>query len=48
MVDGQTDFRNVLLNIDIAPKKPRGAGIGKCGDDKQEGLDLFTQGDNHG
>ncbi|OYO32063.1 DNA-binding protein [Janthinobacterium sp. PC23-8] len=48
MADGQTDFRSVLLNIDIAPKRPRGAGIGKFGGDKKEGLDLFIKGDNHG
>lgn len=31
MADGQTDFKVALANIDIAPKKPRGAGIGKFG-----------------
>lgn len=33
------DFRSVLSNIEIEPKKPRGAGIGKFGGDKQD--DLF-------
>lgn len=30
------DYRAVLSEIDIAPKKPRGAGLGKFGGDKQE------------
>lgn len=48
MADGQTDFRAALSNIEIAPKKPRGAGIGKFGGDKQEDLDLFNQGESNG
>lgn len=35
MADGQTDFRNVLSNADIARKKPRGAGFEKCSDVKE-------------
>jgi len=30
------DFRVVLNTVDIAPKKPRGAGIGKFGGSKPE------------
>ncbi|GAC1315573.1 MAG: helix-turn-helix domain-containing protein [Collimonas sp.] len=43
MADGQTDFRAVLAAIEITPKKPRGAGIGKFGGDKQTELDLFKR-----
>lgn len=34
MADGQTDFRKALANIDISSNRPRGAGIGKFGGDK--------------
>lgn len=44
MADRQIDYRDVLSRIDIVPKKPRGAGIGKFGGDKQEDLDLFEHG----
>ncbi len=39
MGERNIDFRAVLCGIEIEPKKPRGAGIGKFGGDKQE--DLF-------
>jgi hypothetical protein len=39
MGDQKIDFRAVLSQIAIEPKKPRGAGIGRFGGDKQE--DLF-------
>lgn len=48
MADGQTDFRIALSNIEITPKKPRGAGIGKFGGDKQPNMDLFNQGGGNG
>lgn len=32
------DFRSLLLQIEICRKKPRGAGIGKFGGDKQQRL----------
>jgi hypothetical protein len=35
----KVDFRSVLLSIDIGPKRPRGAGIGRFGGNRQE--DLF-------
>jgi hypothetical protein len=38
MAERKIDYRNVLSRIDITPKKPRGAGIGKFGGDKQNGL----------
>lgn len=42
MAEHQIDFQEVLSKIDIAPKKPRGAGkAGKFGGDKQENLQLF-------
>ena len=41
MADMGVDYRAVLARIDIAPKKPRGAGISrKFGGDKQR--DLFV------
>src|SRR4051794_6881181 len=42
MADRKIDYREVLSRIDIVSKKPRGAGIGKFGGDKQE--DLFNKG----
>ena len=38
MGERKIDFKTVLQSIAIEPKKPRGAGIGKFGGDKQEGL----------
>jgi hypothetical protein len=38
MGERKIDFKALLKNIDIDPKKPRGAGIGKFGGDKQQGL----------
>jgi hypothetical protein len=40
MAERRIDYREVLAKIEIAPKKPRGASIGKFGDEKQE--DLFN------
>ena len=41
MADQKIDYRRVLSQIEISPKKPRGAGgIGKFGGDKQSDLDL--------
>ncbi|TLS73461.1 XRE family transcriptional regulator [Mariprofundus erugo] len=34
MAERSIDFRELLAGIDIAPKKPRGAGIGKFGGSK--------------
>ena len=48
MADRNIDYRNVLSRIDIVPKKPRGAGIGKFGGNKQDDLDLFDQVDSNG
>lgn len=42
MAESRIDYRGVLARIDISPKKPRGAGIGRFGGDKQE--ELFVQG----
>lgn len=44
MADGETDFRAALLHVEITPKKPRGAGVGKFGGDKQKSLELFPTG----
>lgn len=41
MAERKIDYRDTLSRIDILPKKPRGAGIGKFGGDKQSGLNLF-------
>lgn len=42
MAERRINYREVLSRIDIAPKKPRGAGkAGKFGGDKQNDLDLF-------
>lgn len=38
MAERKIDFREILSGIEIAPKKPRGAGIGKFGGNKQNGL----------
>ena len=38
MAERKIDFREVLSKVDISPKKPRGAGIGKFGGDKQDNL----------
>lgn len=35
MAERKIDYRQVLSRIDITPKKPRGAGIGKFGGDRQ-------------
>lgn len=43
MAERHIDFRNVLSKIEIASKKPRGAGRGKFGGNKQNHLDLFIQ-----
>lgn len=32
------DYRSILRQVAIVPKKPRGAGIGKFGGDKQQRL----------
>lgn len=32
------DYRSILRHVAIVPKKPRGAGIGKFGGDKQQRL----------
>lgn len=40
MADKGLNFRDVLSRIDITPKKPRGAGIGKFGGNKQN--DFFA------
>ena len=34
MAERKIDYRDVLSRIEIAPKKPRGAGLGKFGGDK--------------
>lgn len=38
MAERKIDYREVISRIDITPKKPRGAGIGKFGGNKQAGL----------
>lgn len=43
MAEKKMDYRSVLKKIEIAPKKPRGAGTGgRFGGNKQSDLDLFT------
>lgn len=43
MAEQRIDFRAVLSRIDIAPKRPRGAGVGgRFGGDKQD--ELFPSG----
>jgi hypothetical protein len=42
MAERQIDYRDPISRIDILPKKPRGAGIGKFGGNKQAGL--FVEG----
>jgi len=37
MAERKIDYRNVLSRIDITPKKPRGAGIGKFGGTNRTG-----------
>jgi len=39
MREQKIDFKAVISEIEIEPKKPRGAGIGRFGGDKQ--VDLF-------
>lgn len=41
MAERKIDYREVLAKIDITPKKPRGAGIGKFGGDKHDQKNLF-------
>ncbi|MDP2143128.1 MAG: hypothetical protein Q8J80_03275 [Gallionella sp.] len=43
MAERKIDFREVLSNIDITPKKPRGAGIGRFGGDNKQNY-LFPRG----
>lgn len=38
MAERKIDYRDVLSRIEILPKKPRGAGIGKFGGSKQADL----------
>jgi hypothetical protein len=43
MAEKKMDYRSVLKGIEIAHKKPRGAGTdGRFGGDKQLALELFT------
>jgi hypothetical protein len=42
MAERNIDFREILLSIDIAPKKPRGTGIGKFGGNPQDDLHFFA------
>lgn len=42
MAEQKIDYRQVLSQIEIVPKKPRGAGkSGKFGGNRQNDLDLF-------
>lgn len=43
LAERHVNFRDVLLKIEITSKKPRGAGKGKFGGNKQNDLDLFIQ-----
>jgi len=38
MAERGIDYRAILSKVDISPKKPRGAGIGKFGGDRQDNL----------
>lgn len=40
MAEQRLDYRAALAKIDFSPKRPRGAGIGKFGGDKQASFDL--------
>ena len=42
----QIDYREVISIIDIMPKKPSGAEIGKFGGGKQTNLNLFKRDSN--
>ncbi len=43
MAEKKMDYRSVLKGIEIAPKKPRGAGTGgRFGGNKQSALELFV------
>ena len=41
MAERKIDYLKVLSRIDITPKKPRGAGIGKFGGNKHDQKNLF-------
>lgn len=43
MAERKIDYRIVLSRIDIAPKRPRGAGIGRFGGDRQQQLQLVGE-----
>jgi hypothetical protein len=43
MAEQRVDFRAVLSKIDIAPKRPRGAGIGRFGGDKQVNFEFASR-----
>ncbi|MFP3558202.1 XRE family transcriptional regulator [Paraburkholderia sp. SIMBA_049] len=48
MADKGLDYRSVIARIDIARKKPRGAGReGRFGGDPERELDLFKSDDTH-
>jgi hypothetical protein len=34
MAERRVDFRPVVMGLDLKPKKPRGAGVGRFGGDK--------------
>lgn len=48
MAERKIDYRDTLSRIDILPKKPRGAGIGKFGGNKQMGLEVFGREEQNG
>lgn len=47
MAERKIDFEAVLARIDFSPKKPRGAGLGKFGGNKQIELDLLDAKETH-
>jgi hypothetical protein len=48
MAERKINYRDVLSRIEILPKKPRGAGIGKFGGNKQTGFDLLGREEKNG
>ena len=48
MAEREIDFRSILGEIEISYKRPRGAGVGKFGGNKQNNLDIFNKGQPNG
>jgi len=46
MAERKIDYYDLLSKIEIAPKKPRGAGIGKFGGDRDPHKNMSLEGSN--